>query len=137
MINNENFQDEALVIPQPVDQLLSDYAKRFNEIKTPRKLLWKKNLGAVKVRFFNTTYFECQMILDLLSGWSESNLNFSILNFSDRSNFSILNSPKCILIILVADILIQLELQFEDREMQFTVAPILATIIMKFQDQAR
>ncbi|XP_024029437.1 anaphase-promoting complex subunit 2 [Morus notabilis] len=70
-------QDESLVIPQPVDQLLSDYAKRFNEIKTPRKLLWKKNLGAVK-----------------------------------------------------------LELQFEDREMQFTVAPVHAAIIMKFQDEA-
>lgn len=70
-------QDESLVIPQPVDQLLSDYAKRFNEIMTPRKLMWKKNLGAVK-----------------------------------------------------------LELQFEDREMQFTVAPVHAVIIMKFQDQA-
>ncbi|GMN41892.1 hypothetical protein TIFTF001_011113 [Ficus carica] len=69
-------QDESLVIPQPVDQLLSDYAKRFHEIMTPRKLMWKKNLGAVK-----------------------------------------------------------LELQFEDREMQFTVAPVHAAIIMKFQDQ--
>ncbi|POO03500.1 Anaphase-promoting complex subunit [Trema orientale] len=70
-------QDESLNIPLPVDQLLSDYAKRFNEIKTPRKLMWKKNLGAVK-----------------------------------------------------------LELQFEDREMQFTVPPVQAAIIMKFQDQA-
>ncbi|XP_062111551.1 anaphase-promoting complex subunit 2 isoform X3 [Humulus lupulus] len=70
-------QDESLIIPQPVDRLLSDYAKRFNEIKTPRKLMWKKNLGAVK-----------------------------------------------------------LELQFEDREMQFTVTPVHAAIIMKFQDQA-
>lgn len=39
-------------MPEPVDNLLSDYAKRFNEIKTPRKLLWKKNLGTVKVRCF-------------------------------------------------------------------------------------
>ncbi|KAA8529399.1 hypothetical protein F0562_033802 [Nyssa sinensis] len=69
-------QDEALNIPGPVDQLLSDYAKRFNEIKTPRKLQWKKNLGAVK-----------------------------------------------------------LELQFEDRALQFTVAPVHASIIMQFQDQ--
>uniref|UniRef100_A0A5B7AKH4 Anaphase-promoting complex subunit 2 n=1 Tax=Davidia involucrata TaxID=16924 RepID=A0A5B7AKH4_DAVIN len=69
-------QDEALNIPGPVDQLLSDYAKRFNEIKTPRKLLWKKNLGTVK-----------------------------------------------------------LELQFEDRAVQFTVAPVHASIIMQFQDQ--
>ncbi|XP_015895049.3 anaphase-promoting complex subunit 2 [Ziziphus jujuba] len=70
-------QEESLVVPQPVEQLLSDYAKRFNEIKIPRKLLWKKNLGAVK-----------------------------------------------------------LELQFEDRQVQFTVAPIHAAIIMQFQGQA-
>ncbi|KAL8533782.1 hypothetical protein ACS0TY_009974 [Phlomoides rotata] len=42
-------QDEAINIPGPVDLLLSDYAKRFNEIKTPRKLLWKKSLGTVKL----------------------------------------------------------------------------------------
>ncbi|KAJ0973209.1 hypothetical protein J5N97_021168 [Dioscorea zingiberensis] len=69
-------QAESLNIPSSIDHLLSDYAKRFHEIKTPRKLLWKKNLGAVK-----------------------------------------------------------LELQFEDQNMQFTVAPIHAAIIMKFQDQ--
>ncbi|KAE8023227.1 hypothetical protein FH972_008953 [Carpinus fangiana] len=69
-------QDEALNVPAPVEKLLSDYAKRFNEIKTPRKLLWKKNLGTVK-----------------------------------------------------------LELQFEDREVQFTVAPVHAAIIMQFQEQ--
>jgi hypothetical protein len=46
------FQDEALNVPEPVNQLLTDYAKRFHEIKTPRKLLWKKNLGTVKVRCF-------------------------------------------------------------------------------------
>ncbi|CAL8074852.1 unnamed protein product [Prunus armeniaca] len=69
-------QDESLNVPGPVDQLLSDYAKRFNEIKTPRKLLWKKSLGTVK-----------------------------------------------------------LELQFEDRAVQFVVAPVHAAIIMQFQDQ--
>ncbi|CAI0405954.1 unnamed protein product [Linum tenue] len=69
-------QDEDLTLPAPVDQLLTDYAKRFHEIKTPRKLLWKKNLGTVK-----------------------------------------------------------LELEFEDREIQFTVTPIHAAIIMQFQDQ--
>lgn len=50
-------QDEAFNIPEPVDQLLSDYAKRFNEIKIPRKLLWKKNLGTVKVRQFKICMF--------------------------------------------------------------------------------
>ncbi|KAK4263480.1 hypothetical protein QN277_028879 [Acacia crassicarpa] len=69
-------QDEPLNLPGPIDQLLSDYANRFHEIKTPRKLQWKKSLGTVK-----------------------------------------------------------LELQFEDRVMQFTVAPIHASIIMQFQDQ--
>ncbi|KAL1806313.1 hypothetical protein ACET3Z_029381 [Daucus carota] len=69
-------QEEALNIPEAVEKLLNVYATRFNEIKTPRKLLWKKNLGTVK-----------------------------------------------------------LELQFEDREIQFTVTPIQASIIMKFQEQ--
>ncbi|CAL5428806.1 unnamed protein product [Camellia sinensis] len=75
-------QDEALNLPEPVDQLLSDYAKRFNEIKTPRKLLWKKNLGTVKENK-------------------------------------------------------ELELEFEDRSLQFTVTPVHASIIMHFQDQTR
>ncbi|KAL5721544.1 anaphase-promoting complex subunit 2 [Ranunculus cassubicifolius] len=52
-IISQNFwppvQDESINIPESVDQLLSDYAKRFNQIKTPRKLLWKKNLGTVKL----------------------------------------------------------------------------------------
>ncbi|OMO71854.1 hypothetical protein COLO4_27998 [Corchorus olitorius] len=69
-------QDEALILPEPVDHLLSDYARRFHEVKTPRKLLWKKNLGTVK-----------------------------------------------------------LELQFEDKAMQFTVGPVHAAIIMQFQEQ--
>ncbi|XP_057420058.1 anaphase-promoting complex subunit 2 [Lotus japonicus] len=69
-------QDEPLNLPEPVDKLLSDYAKRFNEIKTPRKLQWKKSLGTVK-----------------------------------------------------------LELQLKDRVLQFTVAPVHASIIVKFQDQ--
>ena len=47
----EKLQEEPLVLPGPVDKLLSDYASRYHEIKTPRKLLWKKNLGTVKVAF--------------------------------------------------------------------------------------
>lgn len=35
------------------------------------------------------------------------------------------------------DFQFQLELQFEDQNMQFTVAPIHAVIITKFQDQTR
>ncbi|KAF8103771.1 hypothetical protein N665_0185s0043 [Sinapis alba] len=69
-------QDEPLVLPGPIDKLLSDYSNRYHEIKTPRKLLWKKNLGTVK-----------------------------------------------------------LELQFEDRAMQFTVSPTHAAIIMQFQEK--
>lgn len=69
-------QDEDVNIPEPMNKLLSDYAKRFHEIKTPRKLLWKKNLGTVK-----------------------------------------------------------LELEFEDRTLQFTVTPVHASIIMQFQNQ--
>ncbi|KAL6218174.1 hypothetical protein ACLB2K_011390 [Fragaria x ananassa] len=37
-------QEESLIVPA-VDQLLSDYAKRFNKIK----LWWKKNLGTAKL----------------------------------------------------------------------------------------
>ncbi|KAF8703509.1 hypothetical protein HU200_032318 [Digitaria exilis] len=70
-------QTEDIVVPASVDQLLSDYAKRFHQIKTPRKLLWKKNLGTVK-----------------------------------------------------------LELEFEGRSMQFTVAPVHAAIIMRFQEKS-
>ncbi|KAF8051066.1 hypothetical protein N665_1809s0005 [Sinapis alba] len=69
-------QDEPLELPAPIDKLLSDYANWYHEIKTPRKLLWKKNLGSVK-----------------------------------------------------------LELQFEDRAMQFTVSPTHAAIIMQFQEK--
>ncbi|KAJ1696600.1 hypothetical protein LUZ63_005112 [Rhynchospora breviuscula] len=69
-------QEEELNIPSSVDRLLSDYGKRFHEIKAPRKLMWKKNLGTVK-----------------------------------------------------------LELQFEDRSMQFTVSPVHAAIIMQFQEK--
>ncbi|KAG7583425.1 Winged helix DNA-binding domain superfamily [Arabidopsis suecica] len=69
-------QDEPLELPGPIDKLLSDYANRYHEIKTPRKLLWKKNLGTVK-----------------------------------------------------------LELQFEDRALQFTVSPTHAAIIMQFQEK--
>ncbi|KAL4574242.1 hypothetical protein LXL04_021069 [Taraxacum kok-saghyz] len=69
-------QDEDVKIPEGVDKLLTNYAKRFHEIKTPRKLLWKKNLGTVK-----------------------------------------------------------LELNFEDRTLQFTVTPVHASIIMQFQHQ--
>ncbi|KAL2904014.1 Anaphase-promoting complex subunit 2 [Bienertia sinuspersici] len=71
-----NPSDEPVILPELVDEVLSDYAKRFHEIKTPRKLIWKKNLGVVK-----------------------------------------------------------LELQFEDKAVQYNVTPLLASIIMQFQDQ--
>ncbi|PKU60855.1 anaphase-promoting complex subunit 2 isoform X2 [Dendrobium catenatum] len=69
-------QEESLHLPLPVQQLLSDYAERFHEIKTPRKLLWKKYLGIVK-----------------------------------------------------------LELHFDDRNVEFSVTPLHAAIIMQFQEK--
>ncbi|KAL0907306.1 hypothetical protein M5K25_021706 [Dendrobium thyrsiflorum] len=69
-------KEESLHLPLPVEQLLSDYAERFHEIKTPRKLLWKKNLGIVK-----------------------------------------------------------LELHFDDRNVEFSVTPLHAAIIMQFQEK--
>ncbi|KAI4373861.1 hypothetical protein MLD38_011927 [Melastoma candidum] len=69
-------QDEEFNVPEPVDRMLTEYASRYTEVKTPRKLLWKKTVGTVK-----------------------------------------------------------LELQFNDREIQLTVTPMQAAIIMQFQDQ--
>lgn len=69
-------QEESLSLPSHVEQLLSDYAERFHEIKAPRKLLWKKNLGIVK-----------------------------------------------------------LELQFDDRNVEFSVTPLHAAIVMQFQEK--
>lgn len=61
------WQDEPVNLPRSVDDLLSDYAKRFHEIKTPRKLLWKKNLGVVKVcQFQFTTLYDFPALM--LSG---------------------------------------------------------------------
>ncbi|CAH9134338.1 unnamed protein product [Cuscuta epithymum] len=73
-----SIQDEPLILPGPVENLLSDYAKKYTEIKTPRKLLWKKSLGTVK-----------------------------------------------------------LELEFEDRALQFMCTPLHASIIVQFQEQKR
>lgn len=36
-----------LALPQPVEMALSRYAARFEALKAPRKLLWRKTLGAV------------------------------------------------------------------------------------------
>ena len=68
------FQDEPLELPAPIDKLLSDYANRYHEIKTPRKLLWKKNLGTVKVWFmFCFDYQRKQILKNVISlkrfGW--------------------------------------------------------------------
>ncbi|KAI3467318.1 hypothetical protein Pfo_023981 [Paulownia fortunei] len=72
-------QDEELNIPGPVDQLLSDYAKRFNEIKTPRKLLWKKNLGTVKLEL----QFEDRML-----SFTVTPLHASIISqFEDQTSW--------------------------------------------------
>lgn len=43
------FQAENINIPSEIDQLLDDYAKQFHVLRAPRKILWKKNLGTVKL----------------------------------------------------------------------------------------
>ncbi|CAD6338423.1 unnamed protein product [Miscanthus lutarioriparius] len=78
-------QTEDLVVPASVDQLLSDYAKRFHQIKTPRKLLWKKNLGTVKVGK-----------TDLVNGYYE-NISWGVLTESagpdaDDRTFTVVDS---------------------------------------------
>ncbi|KAI3696383.1 hypothetical protein L1987_79397 [Smallanthus sonchifolius] len=81
-------QDEDVKIPEPVDQLLSDYAKRFHEIKTPRKLLWKKNLGTVKLELefedktlrFTATPVHASIIMQFQDqkSWTSKNLAAAI-----------------------------------------------------------
>lgn len=43
------FQAENINIPSEIDQLLDDYAKQFHVLRAPRKIMWKKNLGTVKL----------------------------------------------------------------------------------------
>jgi anaphase-promoting complex subunit 2 len=88
--------------------MLSDFAQRFHQIKTPRKLLWKKNLGTVKVDF--QLEVNGYTWITMLTG--EISLMSSLFG-------------------------LQLELQFEDRSMQFTVVPVHAAIIMRFQENPR
>lgn len=85
-------QEEALTVPASVDSLLSDYAKRFNEVKTPRKLLWKKNLGTVKVSAIILLW--CPIIHVSYSMWLVVNfcLNLELI-FSTCSPFSSSISP--------------------------------------------
>ncbi|XP_058187692.1 anaphase-promoting complex subunit 2-like isoform X2 [Rhododendron vialii] len=81
-------QDESFNIPEPVDRLLSDYAKRFNEVKTPRKLLWKKNLGTVKLELqfedrslkFTVTPLHASIITQFQdqTSWTAKNLSAAI-----------------------------------------------------------
>ncbi|XP_027096892.1 anaphase-promoting complex subunit 2 isoform X1 [Coffea arabica] len=77
-------QDETVNLPAPVDQLLSDYARWFNQIKTPRKLLWKKNLGTVKLELqfgnrevpFTVTPLQASIIMQFQdhTSWSSKDL---------------------------------------------------------------
>ncbi|KAF9623696.1 hypothetical protein IFM89_003841 [Coptis chinensis] len=81
-------QDESVNIPEAMDQLLSDYAKRYNEIKTPRKLLWKKNLGTVKLELelgdraveFTVAPVHAAIIMQFQdqAGWSSKDLAAAI-----------------------------------------------------------
>lgn len=81
-------QEEALKIPESVEQMLNDYAKRFTEIKTPRKLLWKKNLGTVKLELqfegkaqqFTVTPMHASIIMHFQdqTSWTSKNLAAAI-----------------------------------------------------------
>jgi hypothetical protein len=52
MIGLDILQAENINIPSEIDQLLDDYAKQFHVLRAPRKIMWKKNLGTVKVTRF-------------------------------------------------------------------------------------
>ncbi|XWS34126.1 hypothetical protein CRYUN_Cryun21dG0013300 [Craigia yunnanensis] len=93
----ELLKDEALIIPDPVDQLLSDYARRFQEIRLLESYCGRKIL--------------------------------------EQSRFGPLNLNLCMPLNALFLVSIILELQFEDKAMQFTVALVHAAITMQFQDQ--
>ncbi|KAG0461711.1 hypothetical protein HPP92_022008 [Vanilla planifolia] len=77
-------QESSLQLPVPVEKLLSDYAERFHRIKTPRKLTWKKNLGAVKLELqfdgrnaeFNVTPLQAAIIMQFQekTSWASKSL---------------------------------------------------------------
>lgn len=54
-----------------------------------------------------------------------------------RARVEAFDSNDSIYWMFCSDFLFQLELQFEDRNMQFTVTPVHAAIIMQFQEQTR
>lgn len=53
-------QEEKFTVPSEVQEQLDAYAARFFVLKTPRKLLWRPDLGAV-----NLTLTVGEEILDL------------------------------------------------------------------------
>ncbi|KAM3754567.1 hypothetical protein ACB098_03G175200 [Castanea mollissima] len=120
------------------DQLVNEYRVMLAE-----KLLNKsdydidseiRTLELLKIHFGESSMQKCEIMLnDLIdSKRTNSNIKATIAQTPLMVSMDILDAT-----IISSNFwpLIQLELQFEDRAVQFTVAPVHAAIIMQFQDQ--
>eukprot|EP00850_Spirogloea_muscicola_P000464 SM000002S05544 [mRNA] locus=s2:774127:786951:+ [translate_table: standard] len=43
------FQEESMILPPAVERMLQAYAVHYHALRDPRKLIWKKHLGSVRV----------------------------------------------------------------------------------------
>ncbi|KAG5603980.1 hypothetical protein H5410_025472 [Solanum commersonii] len=77
-------ENDSSKMSRGVEQVLTDYAKRYAGVKTPRKLIWKKNLGTVKLELqfkdramqFNVTPLHASIIMQFQDQkkWTSKNL---------------------------------------------------------------
>ncbi|XP_004301508.1 PREDICTED: anaphase-promoting complex subunit 2-like [Fragaria vesca subsp. vesca] len=128
------------------DQLVNEYRVMLAE-----KLLNKsdydidseiRTLELLKIHFGENSMQKCEIMLNDLIGSKRTNTNIKATIAQPSHTGGELAENRVSMDTLDATIIssnfwppIQLELQFEDREMQFMVAPLQAAIIMHFQDQ--
>ena len=132
-----DFEDDYRMSPLTCLNLLISFSlimrRDLLKSKHPVSFSGKKVLGLSRLVSLFIYFFPKSHCLGIFSKFVEFDLW--------QNPFCILYSFDSIIFIYFCLILscsmIQLELQFEDRVMQFTVAPVLASMIMKFQDQTR
>ena len=49
------FQGDSVKLPAAVQRRMEEYTAEYGKLKAPRKLLWKHNLGLVKLKLEFTT----------------------------------------------------------------------------------
>ncbi|KAG6654241.1 hypothetical protein CIPAW_05G131900 [Carya illinoinensis] len=128
------------------DQLVNEYRVMLAE-----KLLNKsdydidseiRTLELLKIHFGESSMQKCEIMLNDLIDSKRTNTNIKATITQPSQTGVELGDNAVSMDLLDATIIssnfwppIQLELQFEDRAVQFTVAPIHAAIIMQFQEQ--